>query len=972
MEVILRLLEKNIVLVECEGDKSHEFDLKSIHNKYFLKKSEKNPNRLNEEMLQWGEALYKVFVKKGSLLSKNLEKANRITLVCQDSLLQAIPWELMHEDENFLVCKFPFLRAIPPEKRIAPPKKLEELHIVGVFSSPLSDNISPLDTERDWLQLRQIIQPLPYVITLERSIPPTLRYMRSLLAGKKGLVLHFNGHGGQEEDSGYLLFEKSDGSPGIITTKNLLSRVENIPFLVDLNACVSATMGPSDMNNIALSLVEQGIPYTIGMQFPIGYQDARLFSNVFYAELARGSSVETAITQARLEISSTDSDKWIIGIPVLYTSLKSSSGGFKLQKGTPEIQDHQPIINLYQIPSAEGGFQGRNKELKRLGKLLTSQDRPHLITIHAGPGTGKTSLAREAARRFAYAFPGGVCAISMEDTTTLESFLVQLSSLLNIPIAGKEGQIDVSVLNALSSRDTLLVLDNIESLLHKIDARDKEAIALAQFIKQELRETQTTLLLTSWELTGWPNEKSISLSGLKNRYGVELFNQWVTDPARKNKITSELAKHLSNKVGGHPLSLRLLGGSFNTIALSMGDFIDQVEKILADAQDRYSKEDHRHRSLFACFDASLHFLEEDLKGLLFNLQVFRAPFIPEMIVDALDQGNNREGEQLPVHEQLLKLQQKGWLNYSCINLKDGQIEMLQLPPAARIFLERYHALGKRISVSLMQEIAKVYKEINRYIYHELDKGPLPQILFQIIASDMENSIQFLSRKEQASNMNYLGWVFWRLGYWKKGLKYYESALPIRREVGDRSGEAATLNNIGLLYHSIGQPQKALEFYNQALPVMREVGDRSGEAATLNNIGGVYHSIGQPQKALEFYNQAFPIRREVGDRSGEAATLNNIGGVYDSIGQPQEALEFYKLALPIMKEVGNRGGEAALLDNISSSYDLIGNIIEAIDFKKRALQVLIDSKLPCDAGGTTKIQVEKELLKLKRKMEGENE
>ena len=57
--------------------------------------------------------------------------------------------------------------------------------------------------------------------------------------------------------------------------------------------------------------------------------------------------------------------------------------------------------------------------------------------------------------------------------------------------------------------------------------------------------------------------------------------------------------------------------------------------------------------------------------------------------------------------------------------------------------------------------------------------------------------------------------------------FYNSSLPIKREVRDRSGEATTLHNIGSVYQVIGQPQKALEYYNQALPILREVEDRSG-------------------------------------------------------------------------------------------------------------------------------------------------
>ncbi|HAZ49104.1 MAG TPA: hypothetical protein DCZ55_32820, partial [Cyanobacteria bacterium UBA11371] len=42
--------------------------------------------------------------------------------------------------------------------------------------------------------------------------------------------------------------------------------------------------------------------------------------------------------------------------------------------------------------------------------------------------------------------------------------------------------------------------------------------------------------------------------------------------------------------------------------------------------------------------------------------------------------------------------------------------------------------------------------------------------------------------------------------------------------------------------------KALEFYQQALAISREVGDRAGEGVTLSSIGLVYGSLGQYPKA----------------------------------------------------------------------------------------------------------------------------
>ena len=41
----------------------------------------------------------------------------------------------------------------------------------------------------------------------------------------------------------------------------------------------------------------------------------------------------------------------------------------------------------------------------------------------------------------------------------------------------------------------------------------------------------------------------------------------------------------------------------------------------------------------------------------------------------------------------------------------------------------------------------------------------------------------------------------------------------------------------LVYDDLGEKQKALDYYEQALPLLRQVGDRGGEATTLNNIGG---------------------------------------------------------------------------------------------------------------------------------------
>ena len=83
--------------------------------------------------------------------------------------------------------------------------------------------------------------------------------------------------------------------------------------------------------------------------------------------------------------------------------------------------------------------------------------------------------------------------------------------------------------------------------------------------------------------------------------------------------------------------------------------------------------------------------------------------------------------------------------------------------------------------------------------------------------------------------------------------------------------------------------KALEFYNKALPLFRQVGDKHGEATTLHNIGSVYWSLGDKAKALEFYNKALPLKRQVGDKNGEALTLGHLMDVWKDAVSPARSL-----------------------------------------------------------------------------------
>jgi CHAT domain-containing protein len=175
-----------------------------------------------------------------------------------------------------------------------------------------------------------------------------------------------------------------------------------------------------------------------------------------------------------------------------------------------------------------------------------------------------------------------------------------------------------------------------------------------------------------------------------------------------------------------------------------------------------------------------------------------------------------------------------------------------------------------------------------------------------------------------------------MGRGTEAMDYFNRALPLWEEAGQKGGEALTLNNMGRAYADLGQKQNALDAFSRALGIWRTVGNREGEALTLNNMGRLYRDLGLQQTALDYYNQALPIWRETGTKAGEGLALNDIGRAYADMGQPQKGIEFSEQALPLWRATENLRGEAMTLNNMGRDYFDLGQADKSLDFDTQAL------------------------------------
>jgi len=94
------------------------------------------------------------------------------------------------------------------------------------------------------------------------------------------------------------------------------------------------------------------------------------------------------------------------------------------------------------------------------------------------------------------------------------------------------------------------------------------------------------------------------------------------------------------------------------------------------------------------------------------------------------------------------------------------------------------------------------------------------------------------------------------------LRYYNLALPLQQQVGNKGGEAAILNNMGTAYSSLGEKEEALHYYNLALLLVQKVGDRWHECTALANLSRLH--LGQGQRdAAAYAGQAVALACEIG-------------------------------------------------------------------------------------------------------------
>ena len=280
-----------------------------------------------------------------------------------------LPWEFLYSSglNRFLALstETPLVRYIDLPSSTRPLTVTPPLRILVMISSPT--DYPELDVMSEWTRLQSALQELADrgLVELDKLEEASLSRLQQRLRQGEYHIFHFIGHGAfdERERDGVLMLE-DDQQRGRRVSGHYLGTLlhdHRSMRLAVLNSCEGARATRDDpFAGTAQSLVQQGIPAVIAMQFEITDEAAIGFAQEFYAAMADGYPVDAALGEARKAIFAGGNDvEW--GTPVLY-----------LRSGDGKIFD----VDQSSIPAVDAGEQQRLADLYQRATSALSDGKP--------------------------------------------------------------------------------------------------------------------------------------------------------------------------------------------------------------------------------------------------------------------------------------------------------------------------------------------------------------------------------------------------------------------------------------------------------------------------------------------------------------------------------------------------------------------------------------------------------------------
>jgi len=904
----------------------------------------------------------------------------RVSMQFNDNVpeIAALPWEYLHNGEDFLVTQRSILLSRLPagikKKELKPLDSI--LRMLVVVSSPDDPGISPLNTEKEQEIILEAVDKLQRdnKIKVDFTEDATFENVQGYLNEQKYHIVHFTGHGVSKNGKGYIVFETEDRKVRLIDNKILADLLSDMGIrLVVLSSCESAKSSNKEaFSDLASLLSKKRIPAVVAMQYSVLDDVAIQFASIFYKTIASKKSVDIALNEARIAMMSSEkSNGFDFASPVLYLSDCNCIQVERIKPGLSEFVSKPMMLPDLQV--MKKGFIARKKELRLLETGFKS-DVKRAAIIHGFGGMGKTVLATRLALKMNEYF-AGIFGMKCSSSTRPEDIMIKINSFLVMKgifefnqILNQQVSLEVKtsvLLDIFNQMRFLIILDNFEDCLDD-DRKQIKNIELNKFLQHLLNNTISSskfILTTRYDfdpMDGRLQEsiEHISLSELQFPQTNWLMNNY-TELA---DLDIQIKKQIYNLIGGHPWTV----GQFAKLAYFQG-----VASLMLDLKS-LKKELIEYTLLGKSFSK----LDSDVKKLLLYASVYEeavpvealswiigdrtdeSPFIGESLKKAIQWGLISKEQE---YDLTIYMEHTIVRNFSLGKLKEEGIDRKKLLIRAAQYYENLFSQSRNLWDYLKARDyyfqAEDWQTANEIVENAIDylirwghiiyavnllnesistssgitmlslRGKLVNVLCLLgdlnlalkIASEVKYQYKEIKdKKGVAYTLHQLGIIYQDQGNYEEAKKIYYESLKMAKKLENRSLIANSQHHLGNIHYLQGNYREAKELYSQSLKIEEDLNNKSGVASSLHALGMIYQEQGNYEEAVNLYNQSLIIKEELNNIIGIAATLHQLGIIHQDQGNYEEAVKLCNQSLEIEKELRNKSG-------IANSYHVLGNI-----------------------------------------------
>lgn len=918
----------------------------------------KNPANAVKEC---GAYLYEKFL--GKLIRKKLHNREKTLLKIledkADKKVALIPWEILRDQENYLIKKDLVVTRSPQDIYQAPPpmKVAEQLRVLILASQPqdlesfaVNKEIDAVASIFDVFNIGMPIQVdvLTYGCTRERLVDflesrPLYHILHYIGAAAKNKLIIENHEGISEPLYGDELVE-------------IFTQIDQSPYLVVFSAPFPENslwkdrrINPAERDfteskrfdksvGISYDLIQSGVTSAV-LDFRLETEPYTLhtFLKEFYYQLIQQNlSVAKSFHSAQVVALDQMLDHWFY--PALYGGDAVNSPFIFEKTEKPQKDKRIRLTDLVDI-SPPADFVGRYQQLSEVAKRLIYGNVQSLCLLGT-EGLGKTALAARSYEIwkdeydgvfFYRFFPG--CTWE-EFWLDLRLFAIRNRLVVNLSRAELEGRCSAErqeifkdqILSLLATGRYLLILDDFQALLEHKDGQIVFKHESFEDLSQALLNPQNhfeTLICSSafpQYLSGEPWVVSVlPMEGLKYNDMPAFCEQALQTREFLGTLTADERNKFYQLFDGSPALLNLL---------------EQWKAKKGWYKDLKSKsEPEKERENLWQLDVLMEKVSPDVKKLLSLLMRMRGEVFLPLLVEAFGVESEKKIEGFSVAKKMGFVQiLKGRESFMPERIELASIiraYYTKNPQDLEIF-EREHQFylkqyGKA-AIDLGKKWIKEEEAESGYrlmlsawnclfgsgdysaaatFLCEIQQPLLDNCLFELtqrMFSVLIDSIQ--DDRERIILLQRMGEILALEGRGEEREANYQKCLEIHRLQGNREEVVCDLYELGVIQIEQGFYDQALEHLQESEKISHALKLEEKKAEVLEKIAEVHRVKKNYTKAIDFYSQTLEIYTTYKNHLGMSVVLGNLSAVYHKIGDNLQSMELDSQKLEVDKTSNN--------------------------------------------------------------------